>query len=225
MGDFVRDQEEAAIAFHEDSVDDAAAIWRDGLNMYLRGLDQFDRHKTKRKEESVQLALLIGAWTSLYWAFQTALRGYYRQALNLLRTPVEFWMAYWYLRSFPGEHERFLTTSSNAPTFNDMLQKVEARQGLPPDATVRGWIKRLHKFSHVDSANITLVFTPRKSGLQYDLGPQKDAQVFRSCTSEAAIAISMLLESLDNMRRLVGYDPLGDLKEFVDRVQAWQKTR
>lgn len=224
MGNLKKD-EELAITFHEGSVADAVTIWRDGLNMYLRGLDPFSGRKTTREEEHVQLALLIGAWNTLYCAFGTALRGYYSQSLNLLRTPIEFWMAYWYLRSFPEHHELFTDSTLETPGYNDMLQKIEAKRGKEKDVTVREWIKRLHKFSHVDSSGIALLISPGEGGINVNLGSQMDEGLFRQCTSEAVISIRVLLESLDNMRRLVGYDPLSDLKEFVDRVQAWQKTR
>src|SRR3712207_5954810 len=77
----------------------------------------------------------MGATQNIYCAFQMAQRGYYPQSLNLLRPPVEYWMSYWYLRSFPEEHARFTNMaagSEETPRYNDMLQKIEARHGMQP---------------------------------------------------------------------------------------------
>ena len=68
--------EPRAIAFHERSVADAADIWRDGLNLLLRGFDPIRGLKSEREETTVLIALMMQAWQTLQCSFDLAQRGY-----------------------------------------------------------------------------------------------------------------------------------------------------
>ncbi len=55
-----------------------------------------------------------------------------------------------------------------------MLTRIEGKQGKqgkPPDRMVRGWIKRLHSYSHVDSKGIRMIMHNEGEVLHYGLGP------------------------------------------------------
>lgn len=216
-------EEQRATWFHEQSVTDAADIWRDGLNVLLRAFDPVSGRKVDRDEGIVLIALLLRALQTVSCANDLALRGYYPQALNLLRTPIEDWMSYWYLRSFPQEHSRFTNFAEATPLFNDMLQRIEAKHQRP-DPNVRAWIKRLHQFSHIDRSGVRMVILLGEEGISLALGPQQDELLFRYCTSEALAVIVALLEAVDNLRRLVGCDSLVGMVEYGKRVQKWQKA-
>ena len=41
-------------------------------------------------------------------------------------------MAYWYLRNFPEDYERFLDLNQETPTCNDMQTNIEGKQGKAP---------------------------------------------------------------------------------------------
>lgn len=221
----LRRTEDQATRFHEHDPSTAPAceLWRDGLNLLLRALDPISGYTIpeQHQEDRVILPLFISAWKSAYCAFDLALRGYYPQALNLLRPPIEHWMAYWYLRNFPQEHVRFAGSSaSKTPEFNDMLQKVEAGQGQGRDTCVRTWIKRLHPWSHVDGAGV-LAITRREGPVTYlELGPQHDARLFGYCADEAALALAMLLEALDNFCRPRDLGGITEFPDFEQRVLA-----
>lgn len=217
----IPDLEARAIAFHEQSVGDATELWRDGLNLLLRGFDPLAGRKPSRDEELAQVALLVQAWQTLTCAFNVALAGYYPQSLNLVRSPLEYWLAYWYLRSFPHEFKRFLNLQESTPSFNDMLQKMESKHGRT-EKPVRAWRKRLNSFSHVDRLPMRVAITEREDGNWLAVGPQQDARVFRGCAAEAGLLICALLEALDNLRRLVGLAPLEGYPEFDERFREWQ---
>jgi predicted XRE-type DNA-binding protein len=216
--------EAAAVAFHEQTCSESDSIWRDGLNILLRGFDPIHGHVIEKEDETVLVALLMRAWQTIYRAHDSALKGYYPQALNLLRSPIEDWLAYWYIRSFPEQYKRFVDESLQTPPFNDMLQKIEARhfQGQP-NPVVREWIKRLHRFSHVDRAGVRMVFLPSQTGAKLLLGPDRDAEAFHYCSAEAAALIQMHLEALDNLRKLFGLPGLTEFDSFKQRLKQYQE--
>jgi hypothetical protein len=111
----MRAAEAEAIRFHETELADAATIWRDGLNALLRGLDALIGHVTVGKDEDLLMAFVVHAFNTLYRAHEEALRGYYSQALNLLRMPVEDFVAYWYVRSYPDKRPLFYKRSKHTP--------------------------------------------------------------------------------------------------------------
>ena len=218
-------EENAAVQFHERVCTDSVSVWREGLNILLRGFDPIHGRVIEEEEETVLIALLMRAWQTVYRSYDTALKGYYPQALNLLRTPIEDWLAYWYVRSFPAEYERFTDGSSKTPLFNDMLTKLEGRhfEGKP-DPRIRSWIKRLYKYSHVDAAGVQLVVVPSDANLKLLLGPDQDDKAFHYCSAEAVALVLMLMEALDNMRRLFGLPGIPEFSSFQDRVERHHRA-
>ncbi|MGH7862205.1 MAG: helix-turn-helix domain-containing protein [Candidatus Dormibacteraceae bacterium] len=217
-------EEAAAVAFHEQTCSESDSIWRDGLNILLRGFDPIHGRIVEKEDETVLLALLMRAWQTIYRARDSALKGYYPQALSLLRSPIEDWLAYWYIRSFPARYKHFVDESLRTPVFNDMLQKIEARHFKgEQNRVVREWIKRLHRFSHVDRAGLRMVFLPSQTGAKLLLGPDRDAEAFHYCSAEAVLLIQMHLEALDNLRKLFGLPGLTEFDSFKQRLQQYQE--
>lgn len=224
------DAERQAITFHAQVCSTAENLWVDGINLLLRALDPLSGMKTTSDEQSILLALVIRAWNTLYCAHDLSIRGYYSQALNLLRTPLEDWMAYWYLCSFPEEHVKFRKfqnpsdPSTKPPVFNEMLQAIESKHKQPMNTEIRDWMKRLHVFSHVSGSGVVMVISNTASGLHYHLGPTEDAEAFNLCASESATIITALLEAVDNLRLLMGASVYGEWPDYKRRVVEWQKS-
>src|SRR6266851_4940687 len=82
----VLDGEQEAVQFHLTVAVDGLNAWTQGLNRLMRATDDLTGHKIGEEAEAVQVALFLRAWNTLYCAFDLARRGYYPQALNLLRT-------------------------------------------------------------------------------------------------------------------------------------------
>jgi len=174
----------------------------------------------------VMMALFTKAWNSLYCAHDLASRGYYGQSLNLVRQPVEDWASYWYLRVFPDRWEEFTETSKRTPRFEEMLETIEAANDKPKDVVVRGWMKRLHKFSHVDSFSVRVAVQVGDEGsVHYRLGPEPQEWPFRYCTSESIAIIGVILEAIDNFLRLIGRPTDVGPQGYLGRVIAWQKEQ
>jgi hypothetical protein len=49
--------------------------------------------------DAVAMAVFSRSWNTLYCSFDLSRRGYYAQALNLLRAPVEDIATYWFVRA------------------------------------------------------------------------------------------------------------------------------
>ena len=228
--------EQQASTLHKARAADAVAIFLDGFNMLLDGLDPLRGYNFgEAAEQRVIMALFIKTLNSLRCFYELAPRGYFIQALSLLRTPVEDWMGYWFLRNFPERHEEFTTGGVEPPSFNDMLQAIEALQtrqrkqegkpALEPDARVRSWLKQLHQYSHLSRVGVRAIMTIDNVFTNYHLGPDEDEGRFRLSISEALQVLGAHLEALDNFRQLLGRPRIPAFPEYVDRVEAWQKSQ
>jgi DNA-binding transcriptional ArsR family regulator len=230
--------EQRALSFHEQSVKDAADIWSEGLDVLLRGFDALQGYRIgNQSERRVQVGAFIRAYNWMYRAEQEALRGYYVPSLNLMRAPLEDGMTYWYLRAFPGEHERFTRrpgseSKKNAPRWNVMLQRVEEKHhpewvqaGKPaprPEQWVQDWMDQLHTFSHVTNLSVALGFEVDDTNTSYHLGPQHDEGLFRFCTYQAVRLLVYLQEALENLRLLTIGERLAGRDTYRDRARKWQ---
>src|SRR5947209_1384606 len=128
----------------------------------------------------VMIGLFTAGWNSIYCARDLALRSYYPQSLNLLRLPLECWMTYVYLLTFPERTDEFIDDSKKAPTWNAIVQQLETVRNERQEVA-RDWIARLHKFSHVDQLVLRAVVLGRDGKLVYRLGPSRP-----SCRSASA---------------------------------------
>lgn len=223
----IEEWEREAIEFHVLHMADEVKVWTAGLNLLLKGMVEMQGRKVKSDAEAVQAALLTRAWNTMYCAYSLALRAYYSQGLNLLRAPIEDWMAYWYLRAFPQEHQKFLSMKKKTPTFRKMLEKIEKKYGDEQGEGIRDWINRLHKFSHVDRMGVLMVILNDPHRLSLALGPEVDGFGFnyKLCTEQALNVIVPHAEALDDFRRLVGLAPLVGFQEYLGRVKAWQDAQ
>ncbi len=195
---------EVAIEFHGTALPEEFKLWRNGLNLLLRGLDPIAGAIIQGEEQTIQIALLVQAWNFLFAANDLAIRAYYGPALNLLRSPVEFWMAYWYLRTFPEQYNEFTNPAVAAPKFDTMLRRISRKHRAGPQTNVGKWIDRLHPFSHVSREAIALALDRNAAGFRLVLGPATEADLFRYCTSEAIVALIPLTEAVENFRLVMG---------------------
>jgi|SRR5579859_4989166 len=232
----LRSLEQRAIATHLKQASDAANIYLDGFNFLHQSLHVLTGYKFgEALEQRVMMALFIKTLNSMRCFYELATLGYYVQALNLVRTPVEDWMGYWFLRNFPERHEEFTKPGLEPPEFNIALQAVESAQnrqrkgvGQPPkqpDKRIRAWMKELHKYSHLSRLTVREVMTIDKDFTHYRLGPDEDEARFRATIAQAIPIIAAHLEALDNFRRLAGREPIADFKAYADRAVAWQKAQ
>jgi hypothetical protein len=228
-GTTLTDAEEAARKYHVRHAMPELSLWNDGNNLLLRGMDPFNSHlDSVRPDQRARIVMLIQGWNNLYCALQLATQGHYGPALNLLRLPAENWTACYYLELFPKEHARFLPenmSDPDTPTFNDMQQKIEGKLGEGTDTVTRGWIKALHKSSHVDRISLGFLLVPTRAGFTLGLGPQRRLGGFIQCTFGATASISALLGSINTLRGELGEPRLEQKAAYDQRVLAFQQSR
>jgi hypothetical protein len=210
-----------ALAFHERELPDPAGLWRDGLNLYLRGFDPLKGHAGPRDEDAVKLGLLITAWQYLLGSFRLACWGYYPPALNLLRAPLEYGVAYWYLQARPGLYRRFIDPSAKTPRFKHMADALARVHGECVIRPIRDWVDQLSDFSHADRYVMRMMIERNERFINYGLGPQTHKLYFRSCTSQGASIIALLLSYLNDLRQIMGHAPVTGGTEYIDRVTEW----
>jgi hypothetical protein len=213
--------EREAVAFHESLVADAVDIWRDGLNFVFDGLASVDGYAPgRRRELGVMLAVLANAARTMQASYRIATFGYYPQALNIMRTAIECWLAYWYLCAFPGRYRRFLDTRQVTPEFRGMLEAI-GRRGSGPDIVVQGWINRLHPYSHVDALGFMMNVRGDGRITSYPVGPERDVASFRHCAREGALTLCAVLEAVENFHLRIGLIPTSAYRNYNARFVGW----
>lgn len=193
-----------------------------GLIIFKDDLASLNGRPFGEPSHAVQVILFARAWNNLYCGYSLALRGYFAPSLNLLRSPIEDWLAYWYLHSFPEEYCHFDDPSLKSPTFNEMLQKIEAKHGNTAQVTVvKEWIKHLHKYSHVDHMGVRLTLGVQGEMARVNLGPYYDRQRFLHCAAETVTDLVVLLEALENYREVRGIEPTPENKAYRKGAVNW----
>lgn len=203
-------------------------IWRDGINLLLRSFDPLQGLEYMNPEqERALVAFLAHALNTEICAFHLASSGFYSQALALARICAEDWLAWWYVKTFPNEAVKFLDYEQKAPTWNDMLTKLEALRGEGMDEAARSWIKRLHRRTHVDSISVGLSWHNVVAPGMLGIGPSFDPDKFAACASDLATTLPQLLEASEVMCLMLGASPNdpGVYKRYNDRLIAWLKTK
>jgi hypothetical protein len=90
---------------------------------------------------------------------------------------------------------------------------------------VRGWMIKLHKYSHLSRLTVREVMLVDDDFTHYRLGPDDDEARFRSTIAQAIPAVAAHVEAIDNFRQLAGRGPIPDFKTYVDRAVAWQQAQ
>jgi hypothetical protein len=228
--------ETQAYTFHETRASDAAEIFFDGFSMLLDAFEPPSGHKFGAVAElRVMMALFVKTLNSLRCFYELARRGYFIQSLNLLRTPVEDWMGYWFQRNFPERHGEFTAAGSEPPKFNVMLQAIESlenrkrkREGksaVGPSKRAWAWLKQLHQYSHLSRVGVQAVMTIDEEFTNLQFGPEEDEDRFRLCIAEALQVIGAHLEAMDDFRRLNGAPPIQGFPVYIDCLEAWQRSQ
>lgn len=220
------DLEQKAVQYHGNAYSEVDKLWMDGLNMLIQGLAPLRGVEKTADEVDILFALHFNSINSILCAHELALRGYPLQSMNLLRSPIEYLMAYLYLRFFPEKHTLFRWVDNESslittqePKFNDMLQAIEsASQSKDPGQIIRNWIKEMHKFSHVSAAGIRMVTSRVDEVIIFHIGPRESVNFFGLCAAQAYSCIMLLLGTLDDLRQFLGVSPLPQYDVYLKRA-------
>ncbi len=217
--------EREAQAFHDEHTGEAIELVDEGLKLFMTGLDPIRGRNLTADDQIAGLGLLLTAWQGLVCALDVAHRGYYLPCLNLLRAPYEYQVAFVYVGMYPEHARRFLDLDLRTPWFNEMTQGIRSRAAADEKAAVDAaaeWISRLHPFSHVDRFGMNMIVRQEGTRLGFHPGPQVDAGLFRWCMSQLVHVLTLILESLDHLRRAMALPPLTEWREYWQQVTAWR---
>ncbi len=217
-------QEEANVARTEQEHSATISLWLDGFNLLVRGLDVLSGMKKVEAPQQIQAILFAQAINSLRCSYEAATRGYYSQAINLVRLATEDWMAIWYLRNFPDELPRFTNLSEDTPWFGAMLKKLEEERGASGGDIIRSGMKSLHKFAHVDRLGVRYLLDEETEPKTIRLGPYYNHKQFLRTASDTLVAILALNDALDMFHLLLGHEKRSASGWFGNRVREWQRT-
>lgn len=208
------------------------AIWEDGIERLAQGMDVMRGiafREPSHDRERVLFGLLAQAINTQFSGHYLATAGYYVDALALVRSCVERWLAFWYVWNSPQEAHRFLrNTPEGTPDWNVMLQEIERIRG-ERDETVRSWRKMLNKLSHVDRANLPHIWGPMEQQTeQLRLGPHYDRTLMAYCVSEFGSVIPPLMQAVAKLTEFYGRrprHPMSSMEAYLDRLIAWQRQK
>jgi hypothetical protein len=217
-------QESEAVTYHQHVAPEAVRVWGAGTACLEENLAVFQGTKIQDDAHRIQLAILFQATQHETIANRLALWGYYAQALNLFRLPLESAVAYFYLNIRPAEHPRFTRTSQSTPLWNDMIQAIEGRRGTGQDKVMRDWIKDLHHVAHVDRLGIRMTITGDASATNFLLGPDQNELLFGMCAEEGLRSIDFLLVAIENCQTKSGLLPTASVAKFKKDARDWYAT-
>jgi hypothetical protein len=107
------------------------------------------------KATIAKMSLLSQNFATLKCAVDIALRGYYTQSMNLLRSVHENWVAFHYLSKRPDKATCWLRSSrkKRPPSHSAMMKVIEEDFGNLKK-NVKGWYSTLCRFAHTDAVGV-----------------------------------------------------------------------
>jgi len=148
------------------------------LSTLADGFEIVAREDTKATR--VQMGLYSQNLNSLKCSIDLAYRGYYTQAVNLLRGVYENWIAFWYLAELPEKAELWLSREHQPPKHGEMLSKLGP--GFVEDKGVaREWYRMLCKFAHPDYLTVVPHLGSRNGEPRAFFGAAYREKPFSSC--------------------------------------------
>jgi len=156
-----------------------------------------------------KMSLLSQNFATLKCAVDIALRGYYTQAMNLLRSVYENWVAFHYLSKHPDKANCWLRSSrkKKPPSHSTMLKELDEDLGKLKN-NMRGWYSTLCRFAHTDAVGVL----PQISN---DLAPNETSINFVSAYKDdlfraSAYAISLWTGVM-----------LSDISRWIPNTHEW----
>lgn len=120
----------------------------------------------------VKTGLLSQNFATLKCSVDLALRGYYTQSMNLLRSVYENWIAFHYLSKCPDKAHLWLSTCKNKkpPGHSDMLNGLD-KNFNPLKGKMQEWYSTLCRFAHTNAVGvlpqISTDFAPNETTIHF----------------------------------------------------------
>jgi hypothetical protein len=157
----------------------------------------------------VKMSLLSQNFATLKCAVDIALRGYYTQSMNLLRSVHENWIAFHYLSKRPDKATCWLRSNrkKKPPSHSTMMKILEEDFGNLKK-NVKGWYSTLCRFAHTDAVGVL----PQ---IATDLHPNETTINFGSTYNDSLFKVSTYAISL-----WTGI-MLSDISAWIPNTDEW----
>ena len=176
-----------------------------------------------------QMGLFSQNLNSLKCSADLAFRGYYTQAVGLIRGVYENWIAFHYLQQFPEKAELWLRTDKRPPKHSVMLDELGPNFTESKD-NAREWYGVLCRMAHSDA----LVVLPHLSSHNGQpcafFGAQYKEELFQTCCytilSFSAIMIREVAQMIPSASKWheSGSKVFAEILEFIKQSNANFKT-
>lgn len=150
------------------------------------------------KSARAQAGLFSQNMNSLKCGVDLAMRGYYTQAMGLLRGVYENWIAFHYLSKFPMKAGLWLSKNRKPPRHSDMLNALGPDFAEDKD-DARGWYGALCRYAHTDA----LVVLPHLGSYKGDpcafIGAKYKPALFSACAYTISLFTSIMLREISHL--------------------------
>ena len=160
-----------------------------------------------------KMCLLTQNFATLKCAVDLALRGYYSQSMNLLRSVYENLIAILYLTKCPNKAPFWLRAKKNKqpPSHSAMLKKI-GKDFNPLKGKMRKWYGTLCRFAHTDPVGvlpqISTNFVPDETSINYGTTYKDD--LFKA----SAYTISLWTAVM-----------LAEISQWIPNTKEWHNKR
>ena len=219
------ERERTAKRFHASSAGDTTQLWIDGLDVVHSNLSRIYGRELAEIQRYTA-GLISASVNSMRCTHTLAMTGYFMQAMNLSRMLAETSTAYWYLKFFPDEYDRF--DSPKEPKLNEMLQKLECSSDEPSHilefiVAIREFIKthQLHKYSHVSYLTVPATIESSIRGVtSMTFGPRSNAELCHGVFADTLALVFRIVMCTFDIVNSVGLRPTDDASAYVHRLSS-----
>ena len=177
------------------------------LNTFLSGFSSMGSFKLKEENESeyVWLLILIRSLNSIRCAMDLMLKGYYSQAMSLLRTVTEAWFICGTVQDNQSVRDCLIRDEARMPHYIDLATQMEAMNIYDGDYRYQS------KFTHSSRLSLRVLYNLDKN--EAIVTPVYDEVLFLLC-AESLMRVSLLI--LEYMGHLIFYID-------KDKAKSWDE--
>jgi hypothetical protein len=193
-----------------------------GLTIHMRALGFLGEHTRWESDSDVlRVVLMTRCFNSLHLAYRALASGYHTQALLLLRSALEDWLAEQYLNTRPQEAPRWILPDHHRPKRSTLLKAV----GSPTREKVVTMFNRLDEFAHPGRLGVWQITEPTTSGHYARLGGHADARWLELVVYPFLFVVSLSHNALFAVQTQTGHQPaerwVTDANDFDRDATEW----
>ncbi len=146
-----------------------------------------------------KMSLLSQIFATLKCSVDLAIRGFYSQSINLIRSVYENWVAFHYLSQCPDKAHLWLHAhKKKRPPGHSAMLKALGDEFNPLKGQMRGWYDTLCRFAHPDAVNLLPLisnnFLPDETSIHF--GTTFKEQLFTACAYSISLWAGVLLSDV-----------------------------